>query len=156
MAWTKLDVIKEAYAEIGKSDYDFDLSPDALQSGLRRLDAMMASWGGSFGIRIGYSGGDGFGEIGVDTAVPDWAYDALYLNLAIRLAPSFGKTVSPETRTNAKMAFDGVMARTVPVATRNIGGGYAGSGGYRRSNLPQPAEPLTSGRDGFIILGDGV
>jgi P22 tail accessory factor len=156
MAWSKMDVIKEAYAEIGKSDYDFDLSPEALQAGLRRLDAMMASWGGSFGIRIGYGGGDGFGEISADTEVPDWAYDGLYLNLAIRLAPSFGKTVSPETRTNAKMALDGIMARTVPVAPRNIGGGYAGSGGWRRGNLVQPVEPLTSGQDGFIILGGGV
>jgi P22 tail accessory factor len=148
MGWTKADIIKEAYSEIGKSDYEFDLQPDIMQSGLRRLDSMMASWAGTNGIRIGFSGGEGFGEIDAQTEVPPWAFDALYLNLALRLAPTIGKTVSPETRAAAKQALDLLQSRTVIPRPRNLGGGYAGWWG----SLPSDPDPLITGADGFVIL----
>jgi hypothetical protein len=156
---TKRQVVVEAYEELGKASYEFDLNPDMLQSGLRRLDGMMAEWGGTMGVRVGYSGGAGEGSIDADTQVPDWAFRALYLNLALSLAPTFGKTVAPETMRAAKAAIDAVMARTVPVAPRNLGGGYAGAGawgGWPQRNLPQPVQPLVAGRDGFTILEDGA
>lgn len=156
---TKREVVVDAYEELGKASYEFDLAPDMLQSGLRRLDAMVAEWGGTMGIRVGYAGGDGSGSIDAETQVPDWCYRALYLNLAVSLAPTFGKTVSPETRVAAKDAKDAVMARTVTIAPRNLGGGYAGAGawgGWPVRNLPQPVQPLVAGRDGFTILEDGA
>ena len=88
MAWTKLDIIRQAYSEIGKASYEFDLNPEDLQSALRQLDAMMATWGATQGIRIGFAGGEGFGDLDVSADVPLWSVEALYYNLALRLAPS--------------------------------------------------------------------
>lgn len=152
--WTKLDVINQAFSEIGKAAYDFDLRPEDLQSALRQLDAMMATWGGTLGIRIGYSGGDGFGDLSASTEVPDWAYEALYLNLALRLAPSYGKTPNPLTVINAKAAMDAVRVRTVQPALRRISG-YAGAGSsrYGALALAEDIEPVATGPDNTLPFG---
>jgi len=152
--WSKLDVIQQAFSEIGKGAYEFDLQPEDLQTALRKLDAMMASWGGSLGMRVGFSGGDGKGALGVDTAVPDWAYEALYLNLALRLCPDYGKTPSPITLMNAKAAMDAVRVRTVQPMTRRFGGyGGAGNGGVA---LPVPETDLAAGSDSTFTIGSGT
>jgi hypothetical protein len=178
--WTKLDVIRQAFSEIGKGAYEFDLQPEDLQNALRKLDAMMAAWGGAGGVRIGYAGGDGKGlgatvgfvsvttktveegapgfasDLGTDTTVPDWAYEALYLNLALRLCPDYGKTPSPLTVTHARNALEAVRSRTTPVATRRIGG-YAGAGNtaWGAMHLPDGLEPVETGPDNTLTFGVG-
>ena len=154
--WSKLDVIQQAFSEIGKGAYDFDLQPEDLQTGLRKLDAMMATLGGALGIRIGFAGGDGKGDLGVDTMVPDWAYEALYTNLAMRLCPDYGKTPSPVTMMHAKAAMDAVRARTVQPATRRISG-YAGAGNswYGVRALPEEVSPVAVGPDSVFDFGSG-
>lgn len=153
--WSKRDVITQAFSEIGKGS-DFDLQPEDLQTGLRKLDAMMATWGGALGVRIGFSGGDGKGDLGEDTKVPDWSYEALYLNLALRLCPDYGKTPSPLTLINAKAALDAVRGRTVQPATRRIGG-YAGAGNstWGARSLPQEETPVAAGPDNTLTFGVG-
>lgn len=154
--WSKRDVITQAFSEIGKGASDFDLQPEDLQTGLRKLDAMMATWGGALGVRIGFSGGDGKGDLGEDTEVPDWSYEALYLNLALRLCPDYGKTPSPITVTNAKAALDAVRGRTVQPATRRISG-YAGAGNsaWGARSLPQEEMPVDTGPDNTLTFGVG-
>ena len=154
--WSKRDVITQAFSEIGKGASDFDLQPEDLQTGLRKLDAMMATWGRALGVRIGFSGGDGKGDLGEDTEVPDWSYEALYLNLALRLCPDYGKTPSPITVTNAKTALDAVRGRTVQPATRRIGG-YAGAGNstWGARSLPQEETPVATGPDNTLTFGVG-
>lgn len=154
--WTKQDVIAQAFSEIGKG-YDFDLAPEDLQLGLRKLDAMMATWGGTMGVRIGYAGGDGKGDIGVKATVPDWAYEALYLNLALRLCPDYGKQPNPITVVTAKQALDGVRGRGVIPATRTISGyGGAGNSMWGTSAIPQQAPALATGADGEFDIGSGT
>ena len=152
--WSKLDVINQAFSEIGKGAFEFDLQPEDMQTALRKLDAMLATWGGTLGVRIGYAGGDGKGDLGVDTMVPDWAYEALYLNLALRLCPDYGKTPSPLTVKDAKAALDAVRNRTVMVATRNISG-YAGAGNswWGATAIPQENPLLAPGPDATFSLG---
>lgn len=154
MAWTKRDVIEQAYAEIGKAAYEFDLHPEDLQSALRQLDAMLAMWSGTQGIRIGFAGGDGFGELDVNTEVPTWAVEALYYNLALRLAPSFGKTPSPITVTNAKMALDALRVRCVTPKRRHLNG-YAGAGNSVWGAEPLPGEipAVATGPDNTLEFG---
>ena len=155
-AWTKLDIIRQAYSEIGKANYEFDLQPEDLQSALRQLDAMMAMWGGTQGIRIGFAGGDGFGKLDVTAEVPLWSVEALYYNLALRLAPSFGKTPSPLTILNAKVALDAVRNRTVPTATRYIGGyGGAGNSCFGVASMPVDVPEMATGPDGTLNFGSG-
>lgn len=154
MPWTKLDVIRQAFEEIGIASYEFDLQPEDLQSGLRQLDMMLASWSGTQGIRIGFSGGDGFGDVAQNAEVPPWAMDALYLNLALRLAPAYGKTPSIETKTAAKMALDSVRVRCVQFAPRKITG-YAGAGSswYGAVSVAEERSAVETGPDNTLEFG---
>ena len=138
MGHSKRHFITEAFAEIGKANYEFDLDPEALQSALRRLDAMMAEWNGR-GVRIGYIGGNGLGDIDEDTLVPGWADEAIILNLAIKLAPGFGKSVSPDTKAGAARAMNTVMSKTAQSSARSL----VGYGGAGRNGQVLPAQPET-------------
>lgn len=74
MGWTKRQLITQAFEEIGLAAYVFDLTPEQLQSALRRMDAMVAGWN-SNGVRIGYplpSSPDS-SNIDADSGVPDFA-----------------------------------------------------------------------------------
>ena len=153
--WTKQDVIAQAFSEIGKGA-DFDLQPEDMQTALRKLDAMLATWGGAMGVRIGYAGGDGKGDLGVSTAVPDWAYEALYLNLALKLCPDYGKTPNPVTVMGAKTALDAVRGRGVIPATRTISGyGGAGNSLWGATAIPQESPALAAGADSEFTIGSG-
>lgn len=106
MSWTKRQFIQSAYEEIGLADYIFDIESDALQTALRKLDAMMGMWD-SKGIQIGWpiSSEPENADLDTETNAPDAANEAVYLNLAIRIATGFGKVVSPDTKANAKYAY---------------------------------------------------
>ena len=99
MAWTKLDLIGAAFEEIGLAGYEFDLTADEQSSALRRMDALAALWD-SLGIRVGYAlpSTPGGSDINDQSGVTDNAYQAFYTNLALRLAPPFGKVVFAETK----------------------------------------------------------
>lgn len=110
MAWTKRQYIEQAFAEIGLAGYVFDLSPEQLQSALRQVDTMMATWDAK-GIKLGWPIALSPGASDLDTLVSDhpWANEAIYTNLAMRIAPGFGKVVQQDTRTNAKLSYDALL-----------------------------------------------
>lgn len=112
MSWKKRDYIEQAFNEIGLAGYVFDLSPEQMQTALRQLDSMMSTWDGK-GIRLGWPISLNPGNSDLDTEAPiiTWANEAIYLNLGVRLGPTFGKVVPQETKTNAKMAYDAVLMR---------------------------------------------
>lgn len=103
MGWTKRDFIAAAYEEIGLAQSVFDLSPEQIQSALRKMDSMMATWNAR-GIRLGYPlpSSPGESELTTDTEVPDRANEAIYTNLAIRLASAVGRPVSDDLKRVAK------------------------------------------------------
>ena len=107
MSWTKREFVNAAFEEIGLAAYVYDLTPDQLQAALRKLDSMMATWN-SKGIKLFYPlpSSPGNSDLDENTGVPDRANEAIYTNLAIRIAPSFGKMVSQETKSTAKSAYD--------------------------------------------------
>jgi len=109
---TKLALISSALGEIGLAQYVFDASPERLQDALTRLDRLAAEWDG-LGIRVGYSFGD---DINAQSGIPDTAEQCFALTLALRLAPTFGKTPSAETKIAAKSAFNAmyVARRQMP------------------------------------------
>lgn len=112
MGWTKRDFVKQAFEEIGYASYVFDLEPEQLQSAMRKLDTMMATWN-SKGIKLYYPlpSGPATGDLDDETGVPDAANEAIYTNLALRLAPTVGKQVSQDTRVAAKMAYNELLRR---------------------------------------------
>ena len=130
MGWTKQELIVQAFECIGLASYVFDLSAEQLQSALRQLNGMMAVWN-TKGIRVGYSGsatpgGDALADA---SGVPDWAVEAVYTNLGMRLAGTVGKAVSPELRMSAKQGYDLLLSRAAkPPEMQQPGHMPAGAG----------------------------
>lgn len=158
MAWTKRQFITQAFEEIGLAAYVFDLTPEQLQSALRRMDAMVGGWNAN-GVRIGYplpSNPDD-SRLDDDSGVPDFANEAIYLGLAVRLAPSFGKTVAPETKAFANMAYSNMANQVaIPTPERQLPQTMprgAGTKPWRNFNNPfvnRPQDPILAGSDNPI------
>ena len=148
MGWTKRQFISAAFEELGLADYVFDLSPDQIQSALIRLDSMVGGFKGLF-IHWPFSTSPSDANLDIDTKCPDYAIVGIFLNLAIHLAPSYGKQVSQDTRTNAKNAYDTIVtwSSNLPPTLqmqRTLSG--AGNKSWRRSIstfIEQSEEPLT-------------
>ena len=107
MGYTRRQFIDLALEELGLASYAFDIPPERLESSMRRLDAMLAGWNAK-GIRLGYPipSAPGGGNLADETNVPDRAYTAIIANLAVQLAPSWGKTPMPETKAAARNGYE--------------------------------------------------
>lgn len=160
MGWTKRQFVTQAFEEIGLAAYVYELTPEQLDSALRRMDAMIAGWNSS-GVRIGYplpSSPDS-SNIDVDSGVPDFANEAIYLNLAVRLAAPYGKVLAPETKAAADMAYSNMANQVMPPIPerqmpRTLPRG-AGTKPWRNTTNPfcnPPEDPVLAGTDGPIIL----
>ena len=158
MGYTKREYVAAAFDEIGLASYAFDLEPEQIQSALRRLDAMIAEWNAK-GIRLGYPLPLSPSESDLDeqTRVPDSANEAIITNLGIRLAPSVGKQVSPDTKVTAKLAYNTLLARAaMPQEMQfpsNLPSG-AGNKPYSTQSvfLPGPVDSVQVGQDGILEL----
>lgn len=157
MGWTKRQFIEQAFDEIGLASYVFDLGPEQMQSALRRLDMMMAAWN-ALGLRLAYPlpSNPQDSDLDEETNVPDSANQAIYTNLAIKLAPSYGKQVMPETKVSAKEAYNTLLSRAaMPMEQQMPGTMPSGAGNKSWRNyddpfLQRPVDPVLAGQDGPI------
>lgn len=156
MGWSKGQFVKQAFEEIGLASYVFDLQPAQLESARCKLDSMMASWNAK-GVRLGYPipSSPDEGDLDEQTSVPDAAIEAIYTNLAVRLAPSFGKSASPDLKVVAKMSYDTLLARTaVPPEQQMPASMPSGAGNKPWRNdsefLSLPSDPVLVGQDGLL------
>lgn len=110
--WTKGELISAAFEEIGIASYQFDVTPEERVTALNRLDTMMATWEGK-NIHVGYLFPPLPGESDENdpSGMPDEANETVFLNLAKRLAPGFGKQVSADTKVNAREGYDTLLRR---------------------------------------------
>lgn len=146
MSYTKRQFVTAAFEEIGLASYVYDLQPEQLQAALRKLDGMMATWN-SKGVRLSYPipTSPENSDLDEETNVPDRANEAIYLNLAVRLAPTVGKTASPETKINAKMAYDTLLIEAAKPIEQQITDLPSGAGNkpWRLENDPFLDDPNT-------------
>lgn len=157
MGWTRRQFVVQAFEEIGYASYTYDLEPEQLESAGRRLDAMVASWNGK-GIRLGYPlpSSPEKADLDAETEVPDYANEAIYVNLATRIAPTVGKTLSIETKALAKSTYNLLLqhaARPMEQQLPNTMPSGAGNKPWRDHNNPflrDPIDPLLAGEDGPI------
>lgn len=138
--WTKRQIIEEAYSELALAGYVFDLSPEEMQTGLRRLDTLMATWEAR-GVRVGYlfPSGPTASDLDHASGLPDSAVETVYLHLAIRLAPGNGKQIGPDTRKAARDGYDALLwraAQPIPQQLPDTLPAGAGNKTWRDVNSP--------------------
>jgi len=158
--YTKGQIATEAFAELGLAAYAFDLTADELQGAIRRLDSMVSNWEGR-GWRLGYALPDSFDKSAPDdeSGIADTDALALILNLAVALAPSYGKAVSQETKTAARNAVDAIRSRfAAPYQQQQSNTMIRGAGNrrsYSRTNFyPVPdTGPLDVDETGLTVKG---
>jgi len=156
--WTKGQLVRESYGELSLAGFEFELTPDEIQMACRRLDAMMATWDGQ-GIRLGYAATSDPKSVDPDTdsGLPDWAVEAVYMNLAMKVAAAYGKTPMRTTAVSAKQGYDMLLSRAVSQNTvrQQFPGTLprgAGNKWGRRVYMPQPTESIDAGPDGPITF----
>lgn len=154
MSWTKRQFVVQAFEEIGYASYTYDLQPEQLQAGLRRLEAMIATWNGR-GIRLGYPLSDNPDTADLDTTtnVPDSANEAVYTNLGLRIAPIVGKTAAMETKAAARSSYMELLSRFTKPEEMSLPSTMpsgAGNKPWRQDQpfLPGPEEQIDAGNDG--------
>ena len=110
MSWTKRQFIVQAFDEVGLSSYVPNLTPSQYQSALRKLDTLMAYWE-TKAIEFGYPFTDDpeDSDLDTETNAPRMANQAIYENLALVIAPPFGKTLSIDTKSAAKSSLESLM-----------------------------------------------
>lgn len=109
--WTKGEIITAAFGELTLTDdAGFDITPGEKANALRRLDTMIATWAAK-GVRVGYNFPQSpiASSVNDDAGIPDSAVETVYLNLARRMAPGFGKQLSAETLKNARDGYDTLL-----------------------------------------------
>jgi len=159
MSWTKRQFVVAAFEELGLSDANFNLSDAQLNTTLKRLDGMMATWNAK-GLRLSYPipSDPSSSNLDTDTTVPDKANEAIYLNLAIKIASSFGKIASQELKVNAREAYRTLLASNAyPLSERQLDNVPRGAGAKVRqgntSTFITPEDPyLDVGSDGELVL----
>ena len=157
MGYSKRQFVAAAFEEIGMASYAFDLQPQQFESAMRRLDAMMASWN-ALGIRLGYPlpSSPQFSDLDAQSEVPDSANEAIITNLAVKIAPGYGKQVMPDTKATAKETYNTLLSRaTAPLEQQLPGTMPSGAGNkpwrvYDDPFLRPPVDPVLAGQDGPI------
>ncbi|MES0445000.1 MAG: packaged DNA stabilization gp4 family protein [Desulfobacterales bacterium] len=159
MGWTKRQLIEQAFDEIGLASYVYDLTPDQLQSALRKMDGMLAGWDAK-GIKIGYplTASPQDSSLDTETNVPDAANEAIYLNLGIRIAPGFGKMVAMDTKANAREAYRALLVGIAMPKEMQLPSTMPSGAGNKSWRTDQPflntpdTSPIRLGDNGQLVF----
>lgn len=102
---TKKAIVEHAFGEIGMASYVFALQAEDIQQGLTLLEQLMARFDGQ-GILLNWPFADDMlnPEGSVEVFLPPYAVSGVTAQLAIDLAPFYGKQPNPTT---FKRAYDG-------------------------------------------------
>lgn len=163
MTWTKGALVNAAFEELAlAAGPGFDVTPEETARALSRMDAMVATWAAK-GVRIGYAFPEtSDGSTANDASgIPDGAAEPVFLNLAKRLAPSFGKMLSAETLKNAREGYDTLLWQAAMPPEQQLPNTTprgAGNKPWRIYDQPflrrENTEPLQLADDGGLVFGD--
>jgi len=157
MGWTKRQFVTQAFEEFGLASYVFDLTPEQLQSALRRLDTMIAAWN-ALGIRLGYPlpSSPQDSDLDEQTNVPDSSNEAHLHHLANQTGTSYGQEVHADTKATAKESYNTLLSRAaMPMEQQLPSTMPAGAGNkpwrvYDNPFIRPPVDPVLAGQDGPI------
>lgn len=111
MSWTKRQLVRQAFSVIGLADYDFDLQAEQLQNAMYLMDSMVATWNAK-GVLLSYPlpTSPENADLDDESNIPDRANEAVYLNLAKRLATTLGKQVTNDLNSAAWYAYNNLLS----------------------------------------------
>ena len=149
--WTKRDIIAQAFNSLGLASYIYDIPSEQLETARRSLDSMMGAWNGR-GIRVSYtmSSTANGGDIDDDSGLPDSAIDAVTYNLAMRIAASVGKVVTPDLRASANQSYIAMLSAIAEPMEMLWPNGVPAGAGHNMPNFPYllpDDEGITLGND---------
>lgn len=155
-SYSKTELVMAALREIGVAQRDTDVTADELVDGCARLDAMMADWDG-MGIHVGWPiDPTASPDPSLETGLQPSAVRAVVTNLALELAPGYGRPVQRETVKTAKAGLTTLQAlASTPPRLRLPGGVPLGQGNRQFTGLwptftRPPAENITVGDDSTL------
>lgn len=113
MTWSKREIIKGAFEEIGLGAFQYDLHPEDYQTALRRLNALVSEWSGA-GAQTGYAGNNtpSTDDLDNDSNLPPDAVRGVICGLACDLAPGYGKQPTVKTMTAAQNGRNLMLAKS--------------------------------------------
>lgn len=118
MSQTKGDVINNAFEQLRISGLTVSASPGEVQAALNTLESMAAEFAGR-NITTHYRvspAPDPSEQTGLDAKY----WFMFSSNLATRIAPNFGKTISPELRANSSASLSSVSAMIAAETVRQV------------------------------------
>lgn len=136
---TKRDIIQAAFSELGLASYDYDMQPEDYVNALRRLDNLMAEWSAQ-DAQTGYdlSSSPTIATIDDELSLILPLVDGVICALAVKLAPSYGKQISPDTKLTATNGFKLALKLSArpPIKRLNVTTSLSGAGNRRRGVSP--------------------
>lgn len=148
---TRATILSRAFARIGIADYVYAVNPEERADARSTLDAMLSEWEAS-GVDLGHTPAADDDNDAVEMTTPTWADQAVWSNLALRLAPEFGKTPAGGLIKEARRGYDLCVGKTQVIPTEaRIRGSLRGAG--NRFYRTQPDGAVVS--DGPYIVVSG-
>jgi hypothetical protein len=141
MGWKKGAHVDKAFAQLALAGYTFDLDDEERLSALVSMEAMLGVWEGK-GVRLGYafsSDAPTAADFDADSGLPAMANEPVFMGLAVRLCPEFGKAVPPSIATLAAEGYSTLLwAAAVPPQQQlpNTLPRGAGNKPWRRTDRP--------------------
>lgn len=134
---TKGTVVDMAFEELASAGYEFDHGPDEKASALRKFDALMAS---PRMPAIGYNAPAAIGGSDMldPAGIPDSALETVAIELGIRIAPSWGKSMSAETRKARNEGMNALRTMATSIPTMPLRAGTPLGSGNRWRSLWRP------------------
>lgn len=151
---TKGDIVRQAFQHLRISGLTNKATPEDTQLALQTLESMLLAWTNK-GLNLSWNKSDNFVDPDPqeDSGISDADYEAIYVNLAVKLAVPFGK---PPTQLDsfARELYAGLFSTELHTQQNNA---YMplGSGNRRGTCAPvfqQPNEPIDVENDGNITI----
>ena len=157
MSWKKDEIVRHALEELGIPQ--MDAGAQEIESGVNRLNLLLAGLNAE-GIRLGAPLSNSPKDLTANqsTDIPDWAVRAVITNLALDLAPSYGKTPAHTTLMAASQGKSTLRGQTgYPVPNQVLSSNLPRGAGNRRCGISrtfvgETDKPLLAGNDSELEL----
>lgn len=152
---TKGDIVRQAFTHLRISGLTSKATPEDTRLALQTLESMLLAWTNK-GLNLSWNKSDNFVDPDPheDSGISDANYEAIYVNLAVKLLPPFGKEAPTRLESFARELYAGLFSTVLPTQQNNT---YMplGSGNRRGAYTPvyqEANETIDIENDGNITI----